>query len=251
LLAVVGVFVLIVLRATVFDSSAKYGHVDIPGSAVLHLPGGRVDISYREFVPSAQNGLFVPRAGISVRPAGRPGAYLTLADASGSTVSVNGVAHRKVLTVEVPDAGDYSVRTSGAIGHDAPQFLFGTSTSIVPVLVRGAVALVALWLLSFAGIALARRRQTPGGDPTAVGVEGLPPSSGAATATVAVDARSEAALHQSVLGALQARGVTITEGAPQAADPLDKLKKLADLHTQGVLTDAEFETEKAKILREV
>jgi hypothetical protein len=37
--------------------------------------------------------------------------------------------------------------------------------------------------------------------------------------------------------------------APAAAeDPLDKLSKLADLHARGALTDAEFATEKAKIL---
>jgi hypothetical protein len=38
---------------------------------------------------------------------------------------------------------------------------------------------------------------------------------------------------------------------PQAApapDPLAQLKQLGDLHSQGVLTDAEFEAQKAKIL---
>jgi hypothetical protein len=33
-----------------------------------------------------------------------------------------------------------------------------------------------------------------------------------------------------------------------AADPLDELKKLGDLKAAGVLTDAEFEAQKAKIL---
>jgi Short C-terminal domain len=39
--------------------------------------------------------------------------------------------------------------------------------------------------------------------------------------------------------------------APQAApaaDPLEQLKKLGELKTAGVLTDAEFEAQKAKIL---
>ncbi|TAK68299.1 MAG: SHOCT domain-containing protein [Actinomycetota bacterium] len=37
--------------------------------------------------------------------------------------------------------------------------------------------------------------------------------------------------------------------APAAGrDPIDALKELAALHSQGVLTDAEFATEKAKIL---
>ena len=32
-------------------------------------------------------------------------------------------------------------------------------------------------------------------------------------------------------------------------DSIEKLKQLADLHTQGVLTDAEFEVQKQKILQ--
>jgi hypothetical protein len=36
--------------------------------------------------------------------------------------------------------------------------------------------------------------------------------------------------------------------AAPAADPLEQLKKLGELKTAGVLTDAEFEAQKAKIL---
>ena len=36
--------------------------------------------------------------------------------------------------------------------------------------------------------------------------------------------------------------------APPAADPIAQLKELAELHSQGILTDAEFEGQKAKIL---
>lgn len=36
--------------------------------------------------------------------------------------------------------------------------------------------------------------------------------------------------------------------APAAPDPLDQLQKLADLKASGVLTEAEFEAQKAKIL---
>jgi Short C-terminal domain len=44
------------------------------------------------------------------------------------------------------------------------------------------------------------------------------------------------------------------EAAPAAAaapDPLDQLKQLGELKTSGVLTDAEFEAQKAKILQGV
>jgi hypothetical protein len=38
------------------------------------------------------------------------------------------------------------------------------------------------------------------------------------------------------------------QAAAPAADPLDRLKTLGDLKAQGVLTEAEFEAQKAKIL---
>jgi len=36
--------------------------------------------------------------------------------------------------------------------------------------------------------------------------------------------------------------------APAAADPIAQLKELGELHAQGILTDEEFATQKAKIL---
>lgn len=51
------------------------------------------------------------------------------------------------------------------------------------------------------------------------------------------------------------QGQPAEEAAPAAAapaepapDPLEQLKQLGDLHASGVLTDAEFEAQKAKIL---
>jgi hypothetical protein len=60
-----------------------------------------------------------------------------------------------------------------------------------------------------------------------------------------------------------AQGAAQAEQAQQAAPPaaapaaaggmsqaaMDQLKQLADLHTQGILTDAEFEVQKEKILQ--
>jgi hypothetical protein len=39
--------------------------------------------------------------------------------------------------------------------------------------------------------------------------------------------------------------------APAAADPLDRLKKLDELRTAGVLSDAEFQAKKAEVLAEL
>jgi membrane protease subunit (stomatin/prohibitin family) len=52
----------------------------------------------------------------------------------------------------------------------------------------------------------------------------------------------------------QAQSGGAQEAAPAAApaaDPLDQLKQLGELKTAGVLTDAEFEAQKAKILQGV
>jgi Short C-terminal domain len=38
---------------------------------------------------------------------------------------------------------------------------------------------------------------------------------------------------------------------PEGADPAERLQKLAELHTRGVLTDDEFAAAKAKLLNEI
>jgi membrane protease subunit (stomatin/prohibitin family) len=41
------------------------------------------------------------------------------------------------------------------------------------------------------------------------------------------------------------------EPAPEAEDPIAKLKQLADLKDQGILTEAEFDDQKAKVLAQM
>ena len=41
------------------------------------------------------------------------------------------------------------------------------------------------------------------------------------------------------------------DAAAPAEDPLDQIKKLADLHAHGILTDEEFEAKKTKLLEEI
>ena len=49
----------------------------------------------------------------------------------------------------------------------------------------------------------------------------------------------------------QAQSQEAAPVAAPAADPLDQLKQLGELKASGVLTDAEFEAQKAKILQGV
>mgnify|MGYP001814582786 CR=1 FL=1 len=44
------------------------------------------------------------------------------------------------------------------------------------------------------------------------------------------------------------RQVAADSGAPSSGGTADEIAKLADLHKQGVLTDAEFQAQKAKVL---
>ena len=46
----------------------------------------------------------------------------------------------------------------------------------------------------------------------------------------------------------QAYAPAPAQAAPAAADPIEQLKELAELHEKGVLTDEEFAAQKAKLL---
>lgn len=45
--------------------------------------------------------------------------------------------------------------------------------------------------------------------------------------------------------------VAEVQPAAQSVDPMEELQKLGDLHGQGILTDEEFETKKAELLKQI
>ena len=63
-----------------------------------------------------------------------------------------------------------------------------------------------------------------------------------------VDGRNVEGLRDAVLGAVSKSG-RAESSSSSGTDPLDRLQKLADLHVAGVLTDAEFQEQKGRILR--
>jgi hypothetical protein len=71
-----------------------------------------------------------------------------------------------------------------------------------------------------------------------------------------IDASSIPGLSEEIMGALGQSGVwqqAFTGGvsaAPQHADPVDQISRLAELHKKGHLSDLEFDTAKQKILDE-
>lgn len=68
--------------------------------------------------------------------------------------------------------------------------------------------------------------------------------------TQVIDASNIPGLKDDLLAALGQHGIHVEQAAMQAEDPLDRLEKLAKLHTSGVLTDAEFAAQKKKLLGE-
>ena len=70
---------------------------------------------------------------------------------------------------------------------------------------------------------------------------------GAAQAGAGRVARKQQAAAQAQAAQQQAASPAAPE-APAAADPVAKVKELADLHAQGILTDEEFAAAKAKAL---
>jgi hypothetical protein len=205
------------------DASDAYGHVAIPGSARLHLPKGEVDVAYREVSPFRRiGGLPVPRVGLSVTSVGGSAPDPTLRRSFGSTVAVNGDAHRRVFRMRVERAGDYRVRADGAAGHDGTQFLFGHRRSLLPRVIAPLAAIAAVWLIALILIRSIRRRNPePSPGPRAEPV--------AATGGVRV---------VSVSGA-------------GAGDVAERLRRLDELHAQQAITDEEYAAERARIIDSV
>jgi Short C-terminal domain len=96
-------------------------------------------------------------------------------------------------------------------------------------------------LAEIKAMGMAARTPVPG----ETGVEGM------LRASIAIAARKGDGAEVTRLTAKLAeqRG-TLPASQGEPSDPIDRLQKLADLHDRGVLTDAEFAAEKAKLLRE-
>ena len=227
-----GFIVLPMLNAFVLDKYNAYGEVPIPGQASLHLPAGKVTVSFHTEVISGPNGggLPVPQLGMDINPpAGVPDPAVT--ESWGGTTTINNDSHRRVWVVQVPADGTYTIKTDGQVnGFISPSLAFGQESSygwsvwpFVGVFVIGLSALIGstLWL--------ARTRVT----------------------------RPFATTHQPiVLGSATYPDVSVSppeqalaSHAPTGeAIKLEQLKTLASLRDSGALSEAEFDTEKRRIL---
>lgn len=219
----VGLIAMPFLDSFVLDKYDAYGEVPIPGSASLHLPAGKVNVSFHTEVISGPSGvgLPVPRLGMDINPP--PGVSdPAVTESYGGTITINNDSHRRVWVVQVPVDGTYTIKTDGQVnGFISPSLAFGQENShgwsigpFIGVFVVGTLALIGstLWL---ARTRVARPFATAG-------------------QPIRLDSPADA-------------GGSV--GAPtEEAIKLEQLKTLASLRDSGALTEAEFETEKRRIL---
>lgn len=223
--SVVGFVLTLTLNAFVLDKFNAYGEVPIPGSGTLHLPAGEATVSFHTVTIGTVSGggLPVPQLGLDVDPP--PGvAVPKVTENYGSTTTVNNDAHIRVWVMQVPAEGDYKITTEGQVnGFINPQLAFGhggTSSSgslvwiFVGLFVLGLIGTIAapMWL------ARTRVSTLPAWQPI-----GEPLQSPVPTPTPAQLPTDEAV-------------------------KIEQLKTLAGLRDSGALTEAEFETEKRRIL---
>lgn len=151
------------LSWTLLSESDKYGRVDVPGQAVVHLPAGETEVSFRTLLATngGNGGLRIPPLSLGIRPVADGEPDPTVREDHGASSSVNGDIHARVWRVQVESEGDYSVTAGGEVnGYIQPQLTFGAGPSVSGVLIPLAIATALLLAIMLAALAIARRQDT-------------------------------------------------------------------------------------------
>jgi Short C-terminal domain len=220
-----------ILSSTAFSQIDAYGTVPVPGTKVVHLPAGNVDISFATNSASNGSSFYTPGMSLQVTPAFGSGADPAVTDSSSSASTIGSQTSARVWKMQVPSAGDYRITAQGdTSAYINPELLLGHSPPGGMIVELGLITLGGLVLIIIVCGRVASRADKRAG-PT------LSPLTPPPIAPVVN---------------FVASGVTAGGGLPPAgqAAQLEELSKLADLHDRGALTDAEFAAEKAKILGE-
>jgi hypothetical protein len=227
---IIGFVGTLTLNAFVLDKFNAYGEVAIPGSGTIHLPAGEATISFHTVTVGTVSGggLPVPQLGVDIDPP-QGVAQPKLTENYGGTTTVNNDAHRRVWLMQVPAEGDYKITTEGQVnGFISPQLAFGHGgTASSGKLVWIFVGLFVVGLLGTIGapIWLARTRVA-----NSMAWQPTPIDLGAPVATPSPE------------------GSLSTYAPNDEGVKLEQLKTLSSLRASGALTEAEFETEKRRIL---
>jgi hypothetical protein len=158
------------------------GRVPVPGSAVLELEPGEVDLFYAEDIDLGDTGSLSPPRDLAVRVAAVGGAPLEIRLRSGQEVSGGGGTATLIGSIDVVDAGPYEVATqsAGAVSRSVPEVTLGVSPfdligdrlgEVLDLIFGPAGLIVLIVLLLLGAVALVRARSSERG-PT------LPPGYG-------------------------------------------------------------------------
>jgi len=216
----VGFIVTLVLGAFVLDKYDAYGEVPIPGTGKVHLPAGRVTVSFHTMVIGDVNGggLPVPHLVLDIDPPpGEPNPKVT--ESVGSSTSVNGDTHRRVWVAQIPTAGDYVITTSGEVnGFIFPRMAFGYDSDSGHAWLGISAGLFVVGLLGtvLSSVRVSRLKRSP----------------------------PEPRVWQ---GSVPATDGPVVVPSDQGVK-IEQLKTLAALRDSGALTEKEFQAEKRKVL---
>jgi hypothetical protein len=238
--AIIGFVVSLILNAFVLGKYNAYGEVPIPGTTSLQLPAGEVTVSFHTVTIGSPSGggLPVPQLGIAFDPPdGVPQPKVT--ENWGTTTTVNNDTHIRVWVVQIPAAGTYTVKAEGQVnGYISPQLAFGRESPLasLPWVFAALFGLAILNLICIAWWSARKNRRNAAVEqpfspdvPINLGAQPQP-------------------VFQPQAPAAPPQPAPLPHPPGDEGIKLEQLKTLASLRESGALTEAEFETEKRRIL---
>ena len=228
-------FVWWILLVTVWDGSDRFGTVPVPGHKVIHLPAGEVDVAFKDHTTGTgdNDNLNVIPVQLSIRRADHDGADPTVTRASGTLKVVNNTGHQKVAEVQVPKEADYEVTTASQGGGFNPSLLFGKGMSHWNVVWLTLAVAIGSWFVLTVLIRTTRKE---------------PPQGQRAWTPPVYQPQPPAPPAYVPPSGWQPPPPATPPPATAGTDPYARLERLGELHRTGVITDAEFEDQKRKIL---
>jgi hypothetical protein len=120
---------------------AVYGSMQLPSTKVVHLPAGRVNITWTEDLDNQT--VDIPQLRTRIEPV-QGGQPLSVTTYVGDPIGINGVTHVEVAWTDVPREGDYRVSDDDYVSWAPnPQLLFGPPSD------AGGVGLILLGATGF------------------------------------------------------------------------------------------------------
>lgn len=146
-------------------NDAAYGSMPLPSTQVVHLPAGRVNVTWTEDLDNQT--VDIPNLRMTVEPT-RGGQPLTVTTYVGDPIGINGVTHVQVAWLDVPRDGDYRITDDDYISWAPnPQLLFGppSNTGNVGLILLGATGtlLITGIIASIAAASASRRTASTDG----------------------------------------------------------------------------------------